>query len=240
MKKLWDVMVLTLAINFLAVAGAVGWLYQTHRLTPENIEAVKAILFPPPVVEEAPTTQPADPTTQPILQLDELLARQSGRSAAQQVEFIQRSFDAQMAQLDRRHRELLALQGQVEAAKQKMAADRAQFEADRQALAAEQEQADRLASDKGFQDSLALYTAMPAKKAKDVFMALDDDAITQYLQAMQPRTAAKIIKEFKLPEETDRIQKVLEKMRQQSQEQSPEATAAAAAASATASPAAQE
>ena len=32
----------------------------------------------------------------------------------------------------------------------------------------------------------------------EVFMALDDDTVTLYLQAMSPRTAAKILKEFKL------------------------------------------
>lgn len=217
MKKLWNVLVLTLAINFLAVAGAAGWLYKTHRLTPENIRAVKTILFPPPIEPEVPATQPSDATTQPILKLDELLARQSGRTAAQQVEFIQQSFDAQMAQLDRRHRELLALQGQVDAAKQKLAVDRAQLDADRAALSVEQEQAARLATDKGFQDSLALYTAMPPKKTKDVFLALDDQTVTNYLQAMPPRTAAKIIREYKSPEEVQRIQTVLEKMRQAQQ-----------------------
>jgi hypothetical protein len=193
----------------------VGWLYQGQRLDRAKLLAIKEIVFPPPPpAEETPATQPADATTQPILRLEELLAQQSGRSASDQVEFIQHSFDAQMAQLDRRHRELLALQDQVDAAKQKMAADRAQLELDRQNLTAEQDEAARLATDKGFQDSLALYTAMPAKKVKEVFMALDDDTVTLYLQAMSPRTAAKILKEFKLPDETVRIQRVMEKMRQ--------------------------
>ena len=59
---------------------------------------LKDVLFPAP--STAPATQPAaDPSTQPMLKLEELLARQSGRPAAEQVEFIQRSFDAQMAQL---------------------------------------------------------------------------------------------------------------------------------------------
>ena len=41
---------------------------------------------------------------------------------------------------------------------------------------------------------------MPAKQTKAVFMTLQDETIIQYLQAMQPRTAARIMKEFKTPE----------------------------------------
>ena len=39
MKRLWDILVLTLAINFLAVAGGVAYLHQTGRLTPEKVAA---------------------------------------------------------------------------------------------------------------------------------------------------------------------------------------------------------
>src|SRR5439155_15931204 len=72
---------------------------------------------------------------------------------------------------------------------------------------------DRLANDKGFQDSLARYQAMPGKQVKQIFMTLDDDTVMNYLQTMEPRAAARIIKEFKAPDEVQRIQKVLEKMR---------------------------
>jgi hypothetical protein len=44
-------------------------------------------------------------------------------------------------------------------------------------------------------------------------MTLDDATVMNYLQAMEPREAAKVIKEFKSPEETARIQNVLERMR---------------------------
>ena len=72
MKRLWDVLVLTLAVNFLALAGLTGWLYQGGHIDKDRIAKVKEILFPPPAV---PTTQPSiDPTTRPTMQLDELLA----------------------------------------------------------------------------------------------------------------------------------------------------------------------
>src|SRR5438045_9724476 len=88
MKKLWNVLVLTLALNFLAVAGLAGWLVQSKKLDRTKAHAIKAILFPTELA--APATQPStQPTTQPTLRLEELLAHASGRTAAEQVELIQ-------------------------------------------------------------------------------------------------------------------------------------------------------
>jgi hypothetical protein len=213
MKKLFSVLMLTLALNFLAVAGGVGWLYKQGRIDKEKIAAIKEILFPKPAVDLA-TTQPSeDPTTQPIMRLEELLAKAAGRSASEQVEFIQHAFDAQMAILDRRQRELIDLQRQVDLSKQQMTKDLAALQQQKQALDAREQEATRLASDTGFQDSLTLYTTMAPKQVKTIFMGLDDQTIKNYLEAMQPRTAAKIVKEFKSPDETKRIEKIMEQMR---------------------------
>lgn len=222
MKKFASVIVLTLAINFLAAAGGIAYLFQSGKLDRTKILAIKDLIFAPPAAE-APTTQPAvddaAPTTQPINSLDKLLAQASGRTAGEQVEFIQRSFDAQMALLDRRQRELADLQRQVDLSKQQMERDRAAFEKARTELASREQQATKLATDKGFQDSLALYNTMPSKQVKTIFMTLDDATMKQYLQAMQPRVAARIIKEFKAPDEVVRIQKVMESMRLSQQAQ---------------------
>lgn len=214
MKKLWDILMMTLAFNFLALAGGVGWLYQTGRLDHARIMAVKDVLFPKPVT--APTTQPSGDSPPPdgIKRLEELLAKNAGkRTAAEQVALIQQNFDATMYQLDQRERTVQDLERQVAAENQKLAKDRAALDADRQALTAREKEADRLANDKGFQDTLALYNAMPPKQAKSVFMTLDDATVAQYLDAMEPRNAARIIKEFKTPDETERIKRILEKMR---------------------------
>jgi len=214
MKKLFNVFVLTLALNFLTLAGAVGWLWQSKRLDRAKIDAIRDIVFAKKL--DGPTTRPASdeaPTTQPIMRLEELLARATGRTAAEQVEFIQHSFDAQVAQLDRRQRELNDLQRQVDLAKAQLTKDRTTLDGDQKSLAAQQQQANRLAGDKGFQDSLLRYQAMPSKQVKQIFMTLDEETVTNYLQMMEPRNAARIIKEFKTAEEVARIQKVLERMR---------------------------
>ena len=178
-----------------------------------KFKQIREIVFPPPAPAEQKESLADEAATRPTVRLDELLAKMSGRPAGEQVELIQQTFDAQMLILDRRQRELMDLEKQVDLAKQKLAADRAAFEKDQAALNSREDESAKLAADKGFQDSLALYTAMPSKQVKTIFMTLDEVTVEHYLDAMDPRDAAKIIKEFKTPDETAFIQQVLERMR---------------------------
>lgn len=215
MKKLLSVFAWTLALNFLALIGGVAILYRAGNLNRDKVQQIKELVFAPatqPTEEKAAT--PRDPATQPTLKLEEMLAKVSGRSASEQVEFMQRTFDAQMAVLDRRFQELQSQRKTVEDARAQIDQERKVLGAGQQQLAAAQQQEKKLAEDKGFQDTLALYTSMPAKQVKSIFMGLDDDTMIQYLRAMEPRTATKITKEFKTPDELARIGKVMEKMRQ--------------------------
>ena len=213
MKRLWNILVLTLALNFVLLAAVVGYIHQTAHVNHGKIQAIKDVLFPPEPVTAPPTTQPVA-TTQPTLRLEELLARSAGRPPAEQLEFIRQSFDSQMAQLDRAHRALLDLQRQVKLAQDKLAADRAALEQEKTTVASQKSDAERLAADKGFQDSLALYQTMPPKQVKTLFMGMDDPTVNRFLQSMEPRVAAKITKEFKAPDEVERLKRIMETMRQ--------------------------
>jgi flagellar motility protein MotE (MotC chaperone) len=214
MKKLFGVLVLTLAMNFLLLAGGVGYLFQSGKLDKAKIAKVKELVMTPPVA--VATTQP---TTKPSanglanLNLSTLMGNHTG-SAIEQVEFLRRTFDTQMLVLDRRQRELADLQRQVDLANQKLAADRTVLDKREKELAAREQEAQKLQDDQGFQNSLSIYNAMPSKQVKTIFMTLGEATVQQYLEAMDARTAGKIIKEFKSPVETAFIQRVLERIRQ--------------------------
>jgi hypothetical protein len=213
LKKLINVVVLVLALNFIVAAAGTAWVVKSGHVNHEKLKALKAVLYPP---DSQPSTEPAaaaDATSQPSGRLDELLAKASGRPAAEQIEFIRQEFAGETAELERRRRELLDLQRQVELARQQAAADRAKVTQERKALALQQDEQTKLASDKGFQDSLNLYTIMQPKQVKTIFMTLSEPTVVSYLQAMPPAKAGKIIKEFKAPDEVDRIQRVLERIR---------------------------
>jgi hypothetical protein len=213
-KRLLTVIMATLALNFLAAAGGVGWLWRTGKLDRDKVQAIKEMVF----ATTAPATQAVGvdlgATTRPMLRLEELLEKQAGRPATEQVAYMQTAFDAQMAQMDRRQRELLDLQRQVDLAQQALSKDRAALDGEKSALATRENEAARLQEDKGFQDSLELYKSMQPKQVKEIFMTLEDAAVQRYLTAMDPRAAGKIIKEFKAPAELQRVQTVLEKIRQ--------------------------
>ncbi|MDP9173017.1 MAG: hypothetical protein M3O30_04020 [Planctomycetota bacterium] len=215
MKKLFSVLVLLLALNFLALVGALGWLVKSGHLDKARIGQVKSILFP--VTDSTPQAALKETTdssvTHPAMGLDQLMALQTGRPASEQVEFIQHTFDAQRLELDRRQRELTDLKLQVDLANQKLSSDRAALEKEKKALTDREQESARLATDKGFQDSLELYNNLPSPRVKTIFLALNEGTVQQYLEAMQPRVASKIIKEFKTPEEIGFIQRVLERIR---------------------------
>jgi hypothetical protein len=212
MKKLFSILMLMLALNFLALAGGAGWLYRSGHLDKDRAMKIKDLLFPVP---EAPTTQPSAPTQSfaPNMSLDNLLQKERGRPVAEQIDFVKRTFDQEMLEFDRRQRELSDLQKQIDLANLKLAADRAIYKKDEAALLASKAEAERLQIDKGFQDSLALYSIAPPRQVKAIFMNLGESTVEEYLDAMDERTAAKIIKEFKSPAETAFIQGVLERMR---------------------------
>ena len=215
MKRLWDVMVLTLAVNFLVVAGLVGWLRQSGHLDRGRVAQIKQVLFPPPV-PPTPTTQPAsnDATTQPTLVLETLLAQHASMTAGQQLEFVRKTFDERQAELERKEQTLNNQQSMIRLAQDKLQSDRETFEAARKAFADQQQQARKLASDQGFQDALDLYSGLPPKQSKTILLAQSDDTVCTFLQAMDKGVASKIIKECKTPDEMDRIRRILEKIRQ--------------------------
>ncbi len=216
MKKILIVVMATLALNFLVLAGGVGWLFSSGRLDKEKVKSIREI-----VLATQPATQEAaaDATTKPATKLEELTAKKLGRTTVEQVQMTQHAFDVQMVELDRRKRELEDLQRQVDLVKRQSEKDRAELKVREEQFAVRVELVKKQETDKGFADALAVYSAMPARQAKEVFLTLDDATVRKYLQAMEPRAASKIIKEFKSNEELRRIQQVVEGMRLGGQEQ---------------------
>lgn len=217
MKKLLHLITVTLALNFLAILGAVGWLVASGKLNRQAIATIRQSL-----VNAEPEEKPDEPTTRPATQpsadsmalLEELLRQHAGRPMTEQVQFLQQRFDAQATALDRRARELDDLQRQIDLALQKLTTDRRRFESELASFNEERRKATAVVQDKAFDDSLALYTRMSPKQVKQVFAGLDDATVTRYLRAMDTRVAAKIIKEFKTPDEIARIQRIMEALRQ--------------------------
>jgi len=214
MKKIIGLILTLAAVHFVAVVAAAGYLLASGRLSRDNTQRITEILFPPPASQPAsqPATQPVA-TTRPLLKLEELLAKQAGRPATEQVEFIRNAFDEQMGQLERRLREMEDLQRTIEAARDQLARDRVTLAARQKTLDERESEAARIENDAGFQAELQLYTSMPPEQVKRVFLGLDDQIVARYLQAMPPRTASKIIREFESTEEMSRLGLIFDRIR---------------------------
>ena len=48
MKRIWNVLVVMLATNFVLAAGGVGWMARSGHLTRARLAEVRKVLFPPP------------------------------------------------------------------------------------------------------------------------------------------------------------------------------------------------
>lgn len=213
-KKLGLLILLVLAINFLAVAGGVGYLVGTGKLDKDKAKEIGKIIFPTTAPTSQPATQPAEvDLSDPLLSIDELLVKTTGMSAAEQNDFLRSTFESLSAQLDRQRRELIDLRRQVDFAQVQLTKDREALATREKTLVERDQVQTAMATDKGFQESLAVYDAMKAKQVKEIFSTLDEDTVVRYLQAMDPRRVSGILKEYKTPEEISRAQSLLEKMR---------------------------
>lgn len=214
LKKLALALMIVLAINFVAVVGTGAYLFGTGVLSKEKLGEITKVMYPEPTSQ--PATQPAtsgDATTQPIMRIDEFLGATAGKTAAEQLAFMQSAFDRQMALLDRQRQELFDLRRQVELARSQFLKEKAALDDREKRVAARETTMNSQVVDKGFTETLKLYNAMPTKQVKDIFAQLEDETVVRYLQAMDARRASRVLGEFKTPEELKRAQALLEMMR---------------------------
>jgi len=232
-KKLLTLVMAVLALNFLAVAGGVGFLVATGKLDKAKVHAVRELIAgTPDAATTQPSTQPgtglstdASTTTAaqesqdetPMMRLRASVRQAAGRTAMEQFESQQTAVDAQLAVVDLRQQELEAQRRQIERARAELQTEREKLAKQQSTLTQQLQEQQKLASDEGFQKSLLLYKSMQPKRVKAIFALMDDTTVVRYLQSMEPRQAAGVLKEFKSPEETIRARTLLEKVRQAQQ-----------------------
>lgn len=224
MKKLTSLFVLICVLNLFALIGLAGYLVGTGRLdkpkaaaiadmlrhkgTPEKFrETLYDILEPTPATTSAPASQPAiasdvslpDPSfsTSAEKRID------AGHQAMEQERI---RLENQAQELRHRQELLVQMQADVQVKLQKIDEDKKAFEA-------QVAQASAAGKDDSFQKTLALYDELKSKQVKDIFIGMTPDLVANYLQAMEPSRAGKIIGEFKSPSESAFIATVLDRIR---------------------------
>jgi len=204
MKALFNLIALIAIANLLIVSGLVGYLIASGKLNAESADKIAAVLRGEKLIPASQVaTQPAGwPTTQ-------VASTQKAKPFSLEL------LEVQQALLEREKRLIEDRYSRVKDAEFKLLKDREEFLQKQKEFYKQVEMFQKASKDEGFDKALALYSQMPAKLAKEDFMKLDIDVVVAYLMKMPKRTAAKILKEFKTPEEQKKRQEILEKIRMQ-------------------------
>lgn len=201
MRSLW-LIISTLAVaHILALAGFVGWLKATNRLSRDRVERVR-LIFASTIDQERAAAEEAriqlaadhaalDEQERMALPPEPAEARIGRQDEAEQVE-IQRAL--------RRQRELEDLRRALARERQQLSEDAAALERAKEEFEAYRK---RLAQTEGaaqFKKALATLEAQKPKDAKDVLQALlaqgQTDEVVSYLSAMDERIRGKVLAEF--------------------------------------------
>lgn len=218
MARLWNIVSFLAVVNLLALVGFAGWLWTSGRLDAQRIHDIRD-RFALTIAEETAAAK-AESETELDTQLESAerewaqnpslpsdaqvrLASLVGRQTDQALRRLQDETGQLLARLNMRSAQLEQQKLEFEAAK---TAWNESIEAERQRRTDEQ-----------FQKAVLQYESAPPKTAKEWILDLDAlnerGQIVAYLDAMDPRAASKILREFKTEKEVALATELLEKLR---------------------------
>lgn len=217
MKLLWTTISFTAVVNLLALGMFAGWLHQTGRIDMGRVEAVRE-LFRLPVEEASRLAEKEAAERAADLQREAEAYRVENPlpAAARQIEH--------MAQLEARSHELQRravaeteqMREQLLAAQRRHAEDRTAFDRERAAWREQTEAMQAGVRDAQFRRVVGLLEQLRPKQAKDLVTQWatggDIDQAVRYLNAMNPRIAARVLAEFK-DDQTQVARELLERLR---------------------------
>ncbi|MDH3585135.1 MAG: hypothetical protein OER86_13070 [Phycisphaerae bacterium] len=220
MKMLWQVISILAVLHILALVGLGGFLVASGRV--DRARLVEAVGLFKPTLEEAKLAgetaaevgvaatgqierlkavemADAPQSAATVLAADrmrnEILLRQLERTR-QEIKGLQDNLRLQQERLEKRHKKIVRDETDV---KDRLNAIRGQLD------------------EEGFQRAVTLYESLPPRQSKDHFLALmrqqKPEQIIAYLEAMEPRKAAAVLKEFKSDEEVAAAVELTERLR---------------------------
>jgi flagellar motility protein MotE (MotC chaperone) len=204
MRSLWIIITTIALANFLAVVALVAWLAGTGRLSNERVNAVREMFTTTVEQDEAAAKlEEAQRAQDEAAGAQEAFMREPPTPAEGEVADQQAVSNAAQQDLSRLTREAEDLRrtfarelAQIERAREQLRQERADFDALRARLAA-------LEGSEQFEKAVALYQQIKPQQAKAMLQTLIDqgemEQVVSYLNAMQVRTATKIIAEFEDP-----------------------------------------
>jgi hypothetical protein len=222
MKKIASFLGLLAVFNVLAVAALIGFLVATGRLDGNKARAISDLLrhkgAPTGLREQlADLLEPTAPATAPAATAPAASQPASdvplAASAQERIEFARQAMEQDRLRLETQAQELQHWQELLEREQAAFALKVAALERDRKVFDERVAATTARTKDESFQKSLALYDELKPTQIKDLFMGMPAPVVADFLLAMDPSRAGKIIGEFQTPPEQTFIATVLERIR---------------------------
>ncbi len=224
-RTLAQVVGIVCVLHMLALGAFVGYLAGTDRLNRDRVlEAAE--LFRVTITEEAELEKAAAEADAQAADIAARVELTSGKSAPTSVahrltEERQRN-EITLRQLERTRQEIESLRMNLAQRQLQMDRERDELLAEKQALEQRLSDLEKRYNEEGFRKAVALYESLPAKQVKQMFLGLieqnETDQVISYLESMQPRKAAAILKEFKTQAEAMQAAQLTQKLRERGSE----------------------
>jgi flagellar motility protein MotE (MotC chaperone) len=224
MKKIMSFISLIALLNLVALVGLGGFLAATGRLDKTKALAISDMLKQPGSPDKlreklydvmVPSTQPqAATSTAPAAQKD---LRSEGAtppaSAQERLDYTQKVLEEEQLRLDNQKQFLQQERDSLVHQQALLDAGKADLDNQKKALDARVAAASTTQDQTGFLKTMALFDELKPREVKDLLATMTTDDIARYLTTMDADRAAKIIAEFKTPDEKTSINAVLDKIR---------------------------
>ena len=204
MKGVW-ILISTLALaNFLAMVGLVGWLKATDRLDASRVATVRE-MFATTVSEERAAADAAQAAEDAAARRQEeaAIAGTPPLSASEAMGTERVQSEQQRQHVERLRREVEDLQRSLARERDELDDQWGQLRAERAAFQAMREQLAALEGSAQFERALLLYESLKPEQTQALMQELitagNIDQVVSYLNAMQTRTASKVLAEFEDP-----------------------------------------
>ncbi len=231
MRTLFTAFILVLVINTLALGALAGWLGATGRLNKDRVRDAVAV-FNHTIDEQAKLAEEAEQAeleAQEMVERDLRMQQVAGGPLTPEarLQSIQVVDEKQRALLERQKVEAEALRRQLNSQQRLIEQKIAELDTKQQAFETAIATKIEAMQDQDFKEAIAMLEGIPPKQAKQVIQQWltggAQEQVVDYLSAMEERKAAKVLKEFKLPNEVAQAATLIEKLRQRTDQVKAEA-----------------
>jgi hypothetical protein len=226
MKTLWRVIAIMAVLHVLIGIAGVAWLYSSDRLSRDRVAAVRELLKPTLAEETKQKAKLEEMQKAADAQADRLASLKGAgngpETVAQRLAEERQKHEVTIRQLERAREDIESLRKNLQLAQQKIEQEHKVTLAEKASLEKRVTELEKQFNDAGFKKAVALYESLPAKQVKDMFLQMLTSGktgdVVNFLEAMQPRKAGAILKEFKSSQEINQAVELTQRLRERGSE----------------------